>query len=217
MKTITVLNLKGGVGRSTVATNLAGALAKSATTVLVDADLPQGTGRSWWALRAQAGKASGLELAEAATAPVLVDAVAQAQGRGVAYCVIDTPPRLAALARASLLLSDLVLIPVAASAGEIWACSDVVDLLKEANQVRAVDARLLWNRHRKNTKVAQEISEEAEKVLGVSALKSSLGMRVAYVEALGLGLTVSEMKGDSVAREEISSLVDEVKKLVKEK
>lgn len=224
MKTITVLNLKGGVGRSTVATNIAGSLAKGprgasrgSTAVLIDADLPQGTARSWWALRAQAGKAEGLDLAEADTAQALVQGVTQAEERSVSWCVIDTPPRLASLARASLLLSDLVLIPVAASAGEIWAVNDVVELLREASQVREIDARLVWNRHRKNTKIAQEISEEAEKILGLAVMKSSLGLRVSYVEAMGLGMTVEELKSDPAARSEVLSLVGELKEILKEK
>ena len=225
MKTITVLNLKGGVGRSTVATNLAGTLAKSSTgafkgssVVLIDADLPQGTARSWWALRAQAGKAEGLDLAEAETAQELIAEVNQAQERGVAWCVIDTPPRLASVARAALVLSDLILIPVAASAGEIWAVNDVVALIQEAKEVKKIDARLVWNRHRKNTKIAQEISEEAEKILGLPVMKSSLGLRVSYVEAMGLGLTVVEMKSDSVSRREVLSLVEELKEeILKEK
>lgn len=224
MKTITVLNLKGGVGRSTVATNLAGSLAKGptsaakrSTAVLVDADLPQGTARSWWALRAQAGKAEGLDLAEANTAEDLIAEVTQAQERGAEWLVIDTPPRLASVARAALLLSDFVLIPVAASASEIWACSDVVALIQEANEVKKIDARLVWNRHRKNTKIAQEISEEAEKILGLPVMKSSLGLRVSYVEAMGMGLTVEELKSDHVARSEVLSLVDELKQILKEK
>lgn len=224
MKTITVLNLKGGVGRSTVATNLAGTLAKGSTsaykrstTILIDADLPQATARSWWALRAQASKAEGLDLAEANTAEDLIAEVNQAQERGVNWCVIDTPPRLASLARAALLLSDIVLIPVAASAGEVWACSDVVALINKANQVKKIDARLVWNRHRKNTKIAQEISEEAEKILGLAVMKSSLGLRVSYVEALGLGMTVEELKSDRAARSEVLSLVDEVTQILKEK
>lgn len=224
MKTITVLNLKGGVGRSTVATNLAGSLArgstsasKRSTAVLIDADLPQGTARSWWALRAQTGKAEGLDLAEANTAEELIAEVTHAQERGVDWLVIDTPPRLASLARASLLLSDLVLIPVAASAGEIWAVNDVVALIHEASQVKKIDARLVWNRHRKNTKIAQEISEEAEKILGLAVMKSSLGLRVSYVEAMGLGMTVEELKSDHVARSEVLSLVEELKQILKEK
>jgi chromosome partitioning protein len=221
MKTICVLNLKGGVGRSTVATNLAGTLGKGAKSVLIDADQPQGTAISWWALGGLDNDLSGLhnrevDAVKAHTAEDMIEEVRRREDRRYSWCVIDTPPRLASLTRAALLLSDLVLIPVAASAGEIWACSDVVDLIKEADQVRKIDARLMWNRHRKNTKIAQEISEEAEKILGLPVMRSSLGLRVAYVEAMGMGVTAVEML-DPVARNEILSLVDEVKTILEDK
>ena len=40
-KIIAIIQVKGGSGRSTLATNLAGELSKLAPTTLVDADLPQ--------------------------------------------------------------------------------------------------------------------------------------------------------------------------------
>jgi chromosome partitioning protein len=49
-KTIGIIQVKGGAGRSTVATNLAGELAKKGKTVLIDCDMPQGTSASWYAL-----------------------------------------------------------------------------------------------------------------------------------------------------------------------
>ncbi|MCB1997034.1 MAG: ParA family protein, partial [Rhodoferax sp.] len=48
-KILGVIQVKGGAGRSTVATNLAGELAKIGRTVLIDCDMPQGTSASWYA------------------------------------------------------------------------------------------------------------------------------------------------------------------------
>ncbi|MFX8327849.1 ParA family protein, partial [Acinetobacter baumannii] len=48
---ITVAQLKGGAGKSSVATNLAGCLSREFRTGLIDADLPQGTASRWAALR----------------------------------------------------------------------------------------------------------------------------------------------------------------------
>ena len=45
-KIVTVANLKGGVGKSTIATNIACAIARQRRVVLVDADDHQAT--SWW-------------------------------------------------------------------------------------------------------------------------------------------------------------------------
>jgi chromosome partitioning protein len=60
-KVIGVIQVKGGAGRSTVATNIAGELAKIGRTVLIDGDMPQGTSASWYAIREQAGKAGGTD------------------------------------------------------------------------------------------------------------------------------------------------------------
>jgi hypothetical protein len=45
-------------------------------------------------------------------------------------------------------------------------------------------------------------------------MTASTGMRVAYMQALGEGLTVTEL-ADTSARDEIKALATEVKKLLK--
>jgi cellulose biosynthesis protein BcsQ len=57
-KIIGVIQVKGGAGRSTVATNIAGELAKIGRTVLIDGDMPQGTSASWYAMQG-AGREGG--------------------------------------------------------------------------------------------------------------------------------------------------------------
>ena len=53
-KVIGVIQVKGGAGRSTLSTNLAGELSKVGKTVLIDGDMPQGTSASWFAVRQEA-------------------------------------------------------------------------------------------------------------------------------------------------------------------
>lgn len=209
-KTIAVINLKGGCGRSTLSTNLAGELAKRGSTVLIDTDLPQGTSASWYALREQAGKAQGLALDTATSHQELIDKVSHRQEQ---YIVLDSPPRLAEIARAMLMLSDLVLIPVATSAAEVWATGDLVELLAEARKVRPVEARMVWARHRANTKLAKELVLEVENILQIPLLKTPMGLRVGYQEALGLGLTGTEV-GDANAKNEVVNLTKEVLSLL---
>ena len=50
-KIISVIQLKGGAGKSTVATNLAAMLAERGRTLLIDADSPQYTSECWYVLR----------------------------------------------------------------------------------------------------------------------------------------------------------------------
>lgn len=210
-KIISVVNLKGGCGRSTLSTNLAGELAKLNSTALIDTDLPQGTAASWFAIRQEAGRTGELTLT---TATGHRELIAEVEARTERYIVLDSPPRLAELARAMIMLSDLVLIPVATSAAEVWATSDLMTLLAEARKIRPIEARLVWTRHRAGTRLARELAGQINEVLDLPFMKSTLSLRVAYQEALGLGMTATET-GDKNAREEVNGLVNEVIKLLK--
>ena len=75
---------------------------------------------------------------------------------------------------------------------------------------------MIWTRYRAATKLAQGLSEFASDQLGLETLPTSLGMRVAYMEALGEGLTVTEMT-DQAARSEGAALVEETIKLLRKK
>jgi chromosome partitioning protein len=213
-KTIGVIQVKGGAGRSTVSTNLAGELSKQGKTVLIDCDMPQGTSASWYAVRHQAGKAGALIADTATSYRELVSKVEQYADAD--YIVLDGPPRIAELTRATLVLADICLIPVGASAAEIWATGDILALIEEATKVRPVNARMVWTRYRPHTRLAQGLTELAKKELGLKALGTSLGMRVSYMEALGEGLTVAEL-ADQSAKAEVKFLVNEVKQLLKVK
>ena len=218
-KTIGIIQVKGGAGRSTVATNLAGELSKFGKTVLIDCDMPQGTSASWFAVRQQADTKQKPLFSEnliADTATNHRELVAKVeQHQDADYIVLDGPPRIAELTRAILVLADLCLVPVGASAAEIWATSDLLALVGEANKVKPVMARMIWTRHRPYTKLAQELSELATKELGLVALSTSLGMRVAYMQALGEGLTVAELT-EPTAKEEVRQLTNEIQNLLKE-
>jgi len=211
-KTIGIIQVKGGAGRSTVSTNLAGELSKQGKTVLIDCDMPQGTSASWFAVRQQAGKAGNMIADTATNHRELVAKVDQYQYAD--FIVLDGPPRIAELTRAILVLADLCLVPVGASAAEIWATSDLLALVEEANQVKPVDARMIWTRYRPHTRLAQELSELATKELGLAALSTTLGMRGAYMQALGEGLTVAELYEPS-AKAEVKSLTDEIQTLLR--
>ena len=74
------------------------------------------------------------------------------------YIVLDGPPRIAELTRATLVLADICLIPVGASAAEIWATGDILALIEEASRVKQIDARMVWTRYRPHTKLAQGLT-----------------------------------------------------------
>ena len=215
-KVIGVVQIKGGAGRSTLATNLAGELAKRGKTVLLDADMPQGTSASWAAVRQQrmttTDLLSGLVADTASNHRELVAKVEQYAGAD--YIVLDGPPRGAELTKAILVLADLCLAPVGASAAEIWATGDLLGLVKQASQIKPVVARMVWTRYRANIRLAQELSALAtDTLLGLPPLSTVLGLRMAYTEALGRGLTVAEL-ADRSAKAEIKALTAEIEDLL---
>jgi len=213
---IGVIQVKGGVGRSTIATNLAAVFSLKQPTALIDCDLPQGTSASWYAVRKSEVPPVNLTLAIAHDYRELVSR-AQELSAEHRYIVIDAPPRIAEMTRAIVVMSTLSLVPLGASAAEIWSTADLLLTINEARLFRGdVDARILWNRYRGNTREALDVSEAARKELGLKELTTRLGYRVAYSEALARGLSVDEWL-DRTAHAEILALAAEVKSILKEK
>ena len=212
-KIIGVIQVKGGAGRSTIATNLAGELAKKGRTVLIDCDMPQGTSASWYSVRREIGRADDLDADTAKDHRELIQKVEKHAKGGADFIVLDGPPRIAEMTRAILILADACLIPIGASVAEVWATTDVLATIEEAKKAKKkVKAYIVWTRHRAYTALARELTEQVEKELGLPALETTLGLRVAYPTALGNGRTVAEL-GDAVAREEIREFVNAVVRL----
>lgn len=211
---IGVIQVKGGCGRSTLATNLAGYFSAHHRTALIDADMPQGTSSSWGAIRQQAGKANNLTIATAPNHQALVNLVAALSNTND-YVLIDCPPRIAEMTRAALILSDLCLVPLGASAADIWATSDLLTTINEAKAVKqGIDARIVWNRFRSTTSSAKELSASVRKGLGLAELRSKVGLRIAYSDALARGQTALEWT-DKNAKIEMQELGKEVAKILK--
>ena len=211
-KIIGVVQLKGGAGRSTLATNLAAILSRKASTAIVDCDMPQGTSASWYAVRDAEERSEGLTLATVETARDLVSTIEKLDQD---YVIIDAPPRIAEVTRAILMLSDLLLIPLGPSAAEIWATTDLLETVAEAQEERPeLKSRIVWNKFRSYTKSANELRGAVKKELKAPALKNTMGYRVAYSESLARGLAADEWT-DTVTRDEIRRVVAEIERLVK--
>jgi chromosome partitioning protein len=211
-----IIQVKGGVGRSTIATNLAAVFSLKKPTALIDCDLPQGTSASWYAVRKAELPPDNLTLATARDYRELLDR-ARELAADHRYLIIDAPPRIAEMTRAILVMSSLCLVPLGASAAEIWSTADLLKSIDAARAYRPdIDVRIVWNRFRSHTREAHDLSEAARKELGLRELTTRLGYRVAYSEALARGLSVDEWL-DKTAHAEIAALAAEVKEILKEK
>lgn len=204
-RVISVLNQKGGVGKTTLAVHLATAFVRKGHRVLlIDAD-PQGSALDWAAAR------SGKPLFPVVGLP---KSSIHKELPGLAgnfdLVVIDGPPRVYGVAKSAIAASDIVLIPVQPSPYDVWSAKEIVDLLDEAAlHTPAPISVFAINRKIVNTAIGRDVTDAlSEYPLGV--LRSSVCQRVAFAESAAQGLTVFELDPEMLASKEIDALADEV-------
>ena len=207
MKVISILNQKGGVGKTTISVNLASAIAKKGKSVLLfDAD-PQGSALDWFASRSD--EMEPLFPVVGCAKPNLHKTIPDL-GKGRDVVVIDGAPRVTDLARAAIMASDLVLIPVQPSPYDVWAAEEVVKLIKEAQIYRPeIQAAFVINRKIAKTAIGRDIVDALEG-FEIDVLDSTLSQRVVYAESAAVGVAVFEQDSKSYATREVNRLAKEV-------
>jgi len=208
---ITVGNTKGGVGKTTLAMNLAIARALAGRDVwLVDGDR-QGTAQTAISIRAQAGHVPGIACATYPDGPTLRAQVLQQAGK-FDDVVIDAGGRDSSALRAALVLSDVLLVPFQPRSYDVWALSDIAALADEARSVRdGLRAFAVLN----CADSGEQSSDNAEAAAAVAEvpqfeyLPTPLRRRKAFANAAGAGMSVLEAKPkDDKAITELQALIN---------
>ncbi len=202
---LSVLNQKGGVGKTTLSIHIATALAQTGKRVLlIDAD-PQGSALDWSAIRTVDPLFPVVGLPKATLHRELV-----AFARDYDHVVIDGPPRVYDVARSAIMASDLVLIPVQPSPYDVWAAKEIVDLLQEASAFKEkLISAFVINRKIANTAIGRDVAE-ALASYQLPVLKASLCQRVSFAESAAQGGTVLEAEPASLAAQEVNALTTEL-------
>lgn len=210
MKVIVIANQKGGVGKSTVACNLAVCAAKDGLKVaIVDAD-PQGTSMQFRALRQadDIGAVAIIQTSIFTDVPKLTN---------FDLVILDAGGRDNALLRSSITtaIHGLLLIPMLPSAPDIWATEDTFAILREARSIGAeINAFVVLNQIKANTTVGKQTKEamiELTTANDVTLLEAQIGDREDFKKSFMGGIGVVEYDSNSKAAAEITDLYHELK------
>ncbi len=208
-KIVAVLNQKGGAGKTTIATNLAHALQMDGHKVLlVDSD-PQGSARDWNA--ASDGAIVKVVGMDRATLAKDIQSVVDNHD----FIIIDGAPQIADLAIAAIKCADMVLIPVQPSPYDIWACEDLVEIIKARQEITngKPKAAFIISRVIKNTQLGKEIREALEGY-GLPVFKNYTTQRVVYAKSAATGSTVLSNDTKEDASNEIRAIAKELKEFL---
>jgi chromosome partitioning protein len=204
MLTVAVVNQKGGCGKTTLATSLASAAhLRGSRTLLIDMDR-QGSALDWSAARAEGSKLAGLVVVKADKALPLPRLREMAKGYDTV--VLDGPPRLGDVTRAACVASDVCVIPVRPGPFDLWAASDTLALLDEADAIRAelrrapVRRLFVVNLAASGTVLARMTPSALETHGEVGGV---IHARIAFPEASAVGETVLTTDPDGPAADEV--------------
>lgn len=193
-KIITIAHQKGGVGKSTLALNLALCFKDQLRVALVDSDL-QGS------LYHAREDFPGLEILTA-------EKVNELPKLGYDLIIIDTPPYLSNKLTDLFLLSDFVLVPTKAGFFDVMAIRATLALIRFAQAKKpALKAGIALNMIKYRSGVTKDVSELL-KDMGTPLLKTMIHDRVSITRS---AITAGVLSGaDQKAKEEFTSLAEEV-------
>ncbi len=201
MQRILVLNPKGGSGKTTIATNLAGYFASQGDRPLLFDNDPQASSTRWLKKRTpEQPNIHGVAAFERNSRVTRTWLLRVPPDAG--HVVVDTPAALPAQDLGDTTKNaDAIIVPVLPSDIDIHACSKcIADLLLIA-KIRRTDNRIgvVANRVKRNTLVYQSLMRFLA-TLGIPII-ATLRDSQNYVRAAELGVSIHEMKRYTVAQD----------------
>lgn len=211
---ISSVSYKGGVGKSTIAQNLAVKFSKDGhKVVLIDADESAASSK-WAAARADSEIVPFIQVVQKLDPRDLIPSVKHLYDDND-IVIIDGPPSLFPIVSKILLVSHVILVPVTPKGGsDIWVTQDFLSRYEEVKQTsdQVGQAFFVLNMYKDNVNLHRafaEALEENQGEFGVRKLEAILRERVAFGEANSQGLAVVEYT-DPKAQAEIEALYEEV-------
>jgi chromosome partitioning protein len=193
-KIITIAHQKGGVGKSTLALNLAVCFQDQLSVALVDTDLQ--------------GSIADLKNDLPELSIIQEDNFENIRHLKHQLIIIDTPPYLSNRLPDLFLISDYVLIPTKAGFFDVMAIRSTIALVNEAQKKhKQLNAGIVLNMIKPRSGVTAEV-QELLKSFSMPVLKTIIHDRVSFTRS---PITGGVLGGeDSKAKEEITGLAEEI-------
>ena len=206
---ISIVNLKGGSGKTTVATNLTVALARKYKTLLIDTD-PQRSASQWFDVReSEKDNFSVISIQEDKSLKKQIP-VFQSQYE---HIIIDGAPQSDRISAICIYAADLVIIPVMPSPYDLWATATITERVSATKEIQPnKQCFFLLNRVNELASISRETAE-ALASLGYPVFNTRLHNRIAYADSASSGLSVLETSNPK-AKAEMEALFKEIKKII---
>jgi chromosome partitioning protein len=198
MEVIVIASQKGGVGKSTLAVNLAAhAVHLGRRVLLLDLD-PQGSAMEWANRRGD--RPPDVSGANPASIGRELD---RARLDGYELVIVDTAPHADHAALQAARVADLVAIPCRPSTFDLAAISATLDLCKLANKRSVVVLNAAPIRSRVTVEAEEAITEKGGRVSPMIVRQ-----RVAFQHCMIDGRTAAEYEPGGAAAAEIAGLLE---------
>jgi len=208
MKIIAILNQKGGVGKTTLATNIATKLfLDNEKVLLIDSD-PQGSARDWHTV-------GNSELAVVGLDRPTLERDIKKIATDFDWVIIDGAPQLANIAISAIKCADLIIIPVQPSPYDIWASAELVEIIKNRQELTENKPKAYFciTRRISSTSLSKDIADVLEGY-ALPVMRSYTTQRIIYAKSAAEGKTVFDFPKNLEAINEINKITNELKEII---